>query len=150
MSFKSSLIKYAIKLTPEKLVIWIANLVMKGIAKLVEFNFDIEKRQLHVKTQLYGEIDTIDLWIENFMIIQDGDNFEFFIGQAHSDRPWLTNILAKLVGKAWKIPKIAQLQPHMSLMAELLEPPKAVEVSPTGDLPSEEVASNLLATIEES
>ena len=150
MSFKSRLIKYAIKLTPEKLVIWIANLVMKGIAKLVEFNFDIEKRQLHVKTQLYGEIDTIDVWVENFMIIQEGDNFEFFIGQAHSDRPWLTNILAKLVGKAWKIPKIAQLQPHMGLMAELLEPPKAVEATPAADQPAEEEASNLLATLEES
>ena len=149
MSFKSRLIKYAIKLTPEKLVIWIANLVMKGIAKLVEFNFDIDQRQLHVKTQLYGEIDTIDVWVENFMIIQDGDNFEFFIGQAHSDRPWLTNILSKLVGKAWKIPKIPQLQAHMGLVAEVLEPPKKPE-TPSDLSETLEETSNLLATPEES
>jgi hypothetical protein len=150
MSFKLKLIKYAIKLTPEKLVIWIGNLVMKGIAKLVEFNFDLDKRQLHVKTQLYGEIDTIDVWVENFMIIQDGDNYEFFIGQAHSDRPWLTNILAKLVGKAWKIPKIPQLQPHMGLVAELLEEPKTEATPPTEKEQAEAEQSNLLASIEEA
>ena len=147
MSIKTKIIKLAIKMTPDVLVIWVANLVMKGIAKLIEFNFDLEQRRLHVKTQLYGEADTIEVWVEDFMIVSDGEKYEFLIVQAHSDRPWLTNILSRIVGKAWKIPHIPQLAPYMPLAAELLEPPVRAEPTATpDDKPAEEAASLLPAT----
>jgi hypothetical protein len=123
MFFKSFLIKLIIKLTPSILIIWVSNFILKGIARLLEFEFDLENRKFHVKTQLYGEMDTIDVWVEDFMIKSDGNSYEFLIHKANSDRPWLTNILALIVGKSWKIPAIPELAPHMDLFAELLKEP---------------------------
>ena len=127
MSLKSILIKIAIKLTPTIFIIWVSNLILKGIARLLEFEFDLENRKFHVKTQLYGEIDTIDVWVEDFMIKTDGTSYELLILKANSDRLWLTNILALIVGKSWKIPVIPELAPHMTLIAELLNPPVHVK-----------------------
>ena len=127
MSLKSILIKIAIKLTPTIFIIWVSNLILKGIARLLEFEFDLESRKFHVKTQLYGEIDTIDVWVEDFMIKTDGTSYELLILKANSDRLWLTNILALIVGKSWKIPVIPELAPHMTLIAELLNPPVHVK-----------------------
>ncbi|MFM2434146.1 MAG: hypothetical protein RL063_125 [Pseudomonadota bacterium] len=127
MSLKSILIKIAIKLTPTIFIIWVSNLILKGIARLLEFEFDLENRKFHVKTQLYGEIDTIDVWVEDFMINTDGTSYELLILKANSDRLWLTNILALIVGKSWKIPVIPELAPHMTLIAELLNPPVHVK-----------------------
>ena len=127
MSLKSILIKIAIKLTPTIFIIWVSNLILKGIARLLEFEFDLENRKFHVKTQLYGEIDTIDVWVEDFMINTDGTSYELLILKANSDRLWLTNILALIVGKSWKIPAIPELAPHMTLIAELLNPPVHVK-----------------------
>jgi hypothetical protein len=127
MSLKSILIKIAIKLTPTIFIIWVSNLILKGIARLLEFEFDLENRKFHVKTQLYGEIDTIDVWVEDFMINTDGTSYELLILKANSDRLWLTNILALIVGKSWKIPVIPELAPHMTLIAELLNAPVHVK-----------------------
>ncbi len=127
MSLKSILIKIAIKLTPTIFIIWVSNLILKGIARLLEFEFDLENRKFYVKTQLYGEIDTIDVWVEDFMINTDGTSYELLILKANSDRLWLTNILALIVGKSWKIPAIPELAPHMTLIAELLNPPVHVK-----------------------
>ncbi len=127
MSLKSILIKIAIKLTPTIFIIWVSNLILKGIARLLEFEFDLENRKFYVKTQLYGEIDTIDVWVEDFMINTDGTSYELLILKANSDRLWLTNILALIVGKSWKIPVIPELAPHMTLIAELLNPPVHVK-----------------------
>ena len=127
MSLKSILIKIAIKLTPTIFIIWVSNLILKGIARLLEFEFDLESRKFHVKTQLYGEIDTIDVWVEDFMIKTDGTSYELLILKANSDRLWLTNTLALIVGKSWKIPVIPELAPHMTLIAELLNPPVHVK-----------------------
>ena len=127
MSLKSILIKIAIKLTPTILIIWVSNLILKGIARLLEFEFDLDTRKFHVKTQLYGEIDTIDVWVEDFMINTDGQSYEFLIRKATSDRLWLNNILALIVGKSWKIPVIPELAPHIELFAELLKAPVHVK-----------------------
>jgi hypothetical protein len=62
-------------------------------------------------------------------ISTDGQSYEFLIRKASSDRPWLTNILALIVGKSWKIPIIPELAPHMGLFAELLKAPVHVKDS---------------------
>jgi len=87
MSIKSSLLKIVIKLTPDILIIWVANIVLKGIAELTAFNFDIEARKVYVQTRLYGEQDTIDVCLENFAVFNDGESYRFIIHQAKSDRP---------------------------------------------------------------
>jgi hypothetical protein len=52
MSFISKIIKIAIKLTPSALIIWVGNFVLKGIAQLTEFSFDLDTRKVHVQTRL--------------------------------------------------------------------------------------------------
>ena len=120
MSIKSRLVKMAIKLTPNLLIIWVSNIILKGIAELTEFNFDLEARKVYVQTRLYGEKETIEVCLEDFAVFSDGDSYRFIIHQAKSDRPWLNNLLAHITGKAWKIPAIPQLTAQLELLTELL------------------------------
>lgn len=130
MSFKTSLIKIAIKLTPNILIIWVANIILKGIGELKDFNFDLETRTAYVQIQLLGESETIEVWLEDFAIISDGESYQLIIHQAQSNRIWLNNILARIAGKAWKIPVIPQFAAQIELVAELLkdERPKLVVI----------------------
>lgn len=121
MSFKASLIKTAVKLTPNKMIVWVANFILKDIAELKNFNFDLETRELYVQIQLLGESETIEVWLEDFAIVSDGDSHNFIIHQAKSNRVWLHNLLARIAGKNWKIPHIPQLAAHMELISELLK-----------------------------
>jgi len=128
MSIKSSLLKIVIKLTPDILIIWVANIVLKGIAELTAFNFDIEERKVYVQTRLYGEQETIDVCLEDFAVFNDGESYRFIIHQAKSDRPWLNNLLSRVIGKAWKIPEIPQFSAQLELVAELFKAnPPALE-----------------------
>ena len=130
MSFKTSLIKIAIKLTPNILIIWVANIILKGIGELKDFNFDLETRTAYVQIQLLGESETIEVWLEDFAIISDGESYQLIIHQAQSNRIWLNNILARIAGKAWNIPVIPQFAAQIELVAELLkdERPKLVVI----------------------
>ena len=120
MSIKSGLVKMVIKLTPNLLIIWVSNIILKGIAELTEFSFDLEARKVYVQTRLYGEKETIEICLEDFAVFSEGDSYRFIIHQAKSDRPWLTNLLAHITGKAWKIPAIPQLTAQLDLLTELL------------------------------
>lgn len=121
MSFKTSLLKLAIKLTPNIIVIWVANIILKGIAELSEFNFDLDTRTAYVQATLYGETEPIDIWVEGFAIVSEGESHQLIIHQAQSNRPWLNNILSRIAGKAWKIPAIPQFNDQIELVSELLE-----------------------------
>ena len=121
MSFKTSLIKMAIKLTPNMMIVWVANIILKGIAELTDFSFDLEARKVYVQIQLLGESETIEVWLEDFAVVSDGESHEFIIHQAKSNRLWLNNLLARIAGKNWKIPVIPQLAAHIELIAELFK-----------------------------
>ncbi|MCX7092942.1 MAG: hypothetical protein NTY50_05780 [Methylobacter sp.] len=121
MSYKTGLIKMAIKWTPNAMIIWVANIVLKDIAELKDFNFDLETRKVYVQTQLLGESETIDVWLEDFAVVNDEDGYKFIVQQARSNRIWLTNLLSRIVGKAWKIPVIPQLAAQMELISELFK-----------------------------
>jgi hypothetical protein len=121
MSFKTSLIKMAINLTPNMVIVWVANIILKGIAELTDFSFDLEARKVYVQIQLLGESETIEVWLDGFAVVSDGESHEFIIHQAKSNRLWLNNLLARIVGKAWKIPVIPQLAAHIELISELFK-----------------------------
>ncbi|WP_347988414.1 hypothetical protein [Methylomonas sp. AM2-LC] len=128
MSIKSSLVKIAIKLTPNMLIVWVSNLILKGIAELTKFNFDVDARKIYVETRLYGEADTIEVCLEDFAIFNDGESYRFIIHHAKSDRPWLNNLLSRITGKAWKIPAIPQFAMQLEIIAELFKAkPTALE-----------------------
>jgi hypothetical protein len=121
MSFKTRLIKIAIKLTPNVMVIWVANIILKGIAELVNFNFDLEARKAYVQIQLLGESETIEVWLEDFAVVSDEGSYQLTIQQAQSNRVWLNNLLARIAGKAWKIPAMPQFSAEIELICELFK-----------------------------
>ncbi|QJD30939.1 hypothetical protein [Methylococcus geothermalis] len=121
MSYKANLVRLAIKWAPKFLVLWVANIILKGIAELTYFAFDIDTRKAYVAINLAGESETIEVWIENFYVIGDETSLQFIIQQARSNRIWLNNLLAHVAGKAWKIPEIPQYSAQLKLVAELLE-----------------------------
>jgi hypothetical protein len=131
MSFKASLLKTAIKLTPNKMIIWGANFILKNIAELTAFDFDIDSRNLYVQIQLVGESETIEVWLEDFGIVRDGESYEFIIQQAKSNRIWLHNLLAYIAGKTWKTPATINLNltEHIELVAELFKAEKPAQVA---------------------
>ena len=121
MSFKTGLIKMAIKLTPNKMIIWVANIVLKDIAELTDFNFDLEARKVYVQIQLLGESETIEVWLEDFAVVSDEEAYKLIIQQARSNRIWLNNLLSRIIGKAWKIPAMPQFAAEIKLISELFE-----------------------------
>lgn len=122
MSYKTKIIKLAVKWTPKAMVLWVANKVLKGIAELLDFDFDIEARTVYVQTKLYGETETIDVWVNGFAVLNEGQSYQFILEQAQSNKPWLNNIFALITGKPWAIPVLPQLAPYMGLVAELFAP----------------------------
>lgn len=123
MSFKSNLVKMAIKCSPDAAVIWVANKILKGIAELTEFQFDLDTRSVYAQTILFGETEAIEVWLDDFAIINGEDGSKrFIVNKAKANKPWLNNVFAKVVGKAWKIPSIPQISPYLDLLAELLPP----------------------------
>ena len=124
MSLTARLIKTAIKWTPERLITLVANLVLKGIAKVSAFNVDLGQRTLSVEATLYGENESIVLHLSQFALHPHGEGYSFILGQAESNRPWLNNLLRHVVGKGLKVPQIPQLAPYMGLALELIGPPK--------------------------
>lgn len=129
MSIRSSLLKFAIKMTPNWLVVWAANIILKGIAELTAFDFDVDVRKLYVQVLLYGEAESIEVVVDDFAVFHDGESYRFIVHHAHSDRPWLNNLLAKIIGKAWKIPEIPQLAAPLAIVAELFKA-KPVALAP--------------------
>ena len=124
MSLKANLAKLAIKMTPNMLIKLVANVVLKDIAKLTGFNFDIDTRQLFVQVHLAGESETIDVWLEDFAIITDASSYKFVMQQASSNRVWLDNILSRIVRKEWPIPIPSEMASQFEFVAELFKAEK--------------------------
>lgn len=122
MSYKATLIKLAIKLTPNVFIVWGANFVLKGVAKLTDFNFDLDARRVYVKAILAGEPEAIEVLVEDFSVIGDAKPYRFIIQQARSNRLWLDNLLGRIVKKPLAIPDVPQLASHLALVSELLKP----------------------------
>ena len=122
MGFKLFLVRTVIKWTPNALISLVANLVLKDIAKLTSFNFDLDTRTAYLQIQLEGESETIDVWVDGFAIkLTEQGSYKFFIEKAESNRIWLKNILSRIVGKEWKIPVTPQTTHYIQFVAELLK-----------------------------
>jgi hypothetical protein len=116
MSYKSTLVRFAIKQAPKKMVLWLANKKTKDIAKLTDFNFDLEERKLYAQLLLTGEEEAVELWIEDFTLVPHEESFRIAIHQVQSNRPWLDILLAKFVlEREWRVP-----EKHADLIHELL------------------------------
>ncbi len=120
MSLTARFIKLAIRWTPKCLVIGVGNLVTKGIARMADYHFDLDARRIYVCTTLYGESEPIEIWLDDFALIQQDESLHFILRQARSNKLWLNNAMAHITGKTWKIPDLPQLRPYRGLMLELV------------------------------
>ncbi len=130
MGFKSSLlksnllkrtVKVGIKLTPKILVVSVANIILKGIAEFSDILYDLDKRTAFVNVTLYGEEEPIEIALDGFEILGDEENYQFILHKAQSNKPWMNNILSRIVGKAWDIPAIPQYKDEVGFVANLLK-----------------------------
>jgi hypothetical protein len=98
-------------MTPKKLVYWLVNSQLKGIAQLIEYDIDFDGRKILSKVKLEGEEESIDVILEDFTLIKHGDHYSFAIQQVQSNKIWLNNALIKaILGREIKIPdKYSQL-----------------------------------------
>ena len=127
MSFKLILTKIVIKWIPNKLILWVANIILKDIAELTGFSFDLDARKAYMQIQLVGESETIEVWLEGFAILTDKESYKLIIEQARSNRIWLDNILSRIVRKTWKIPVTPQMTSQIEFIAELLSAESSVQ-----------------------
>lgn len=127
MSFKSSLVKTAIKWTPNKVIMWVANIILKDIASLRDFNLDLDERKVYVQTLLNGEAEPIEVWVDGFAVVIEEDSYLFVMHQAQSNKLWLNNALARIVGREWKIPVIPKFKAYIELIAEVLKAESPVQ-----------------------
>ncbi len=127
MSFRARLIKIALKIanqqTPKKIIIWVANKILKDIAQLTDFSVDLDARTAYSQILLAGETEAIEVWLDGFGMIRAEENYRIIIQQAHSNKVWLTNIFTHIIGKGWKVPVLPPLTPYMELIYELLKAP---------------------------
>jgi hypothetical protein len=128
MSYKTTLIKLAIKWTPKLMVVWTANFILKGIAQLIDFDLDIDGRKVYAHIKLEGEAESIEVWLNDFAIASKDNAYQLLIQDAQSNRIWLTNIFKHITGRAWNIPVPPQFVGYFKLIAELFQPaPIAIE-----------------------
>ena len=122
MSFTSGLIKTAINCTPDFMMQWVANFVLKGIAEISSFNFDLDTRTVYTQLTLNGESEAIEVWIDGFAISQEAGVTYLILSEGRSNKPWLNAIFAKITRKRWKIPALPQFQAYIDLAAEVFKP----------------------------
>jgi hypothetical protein len=116
----------------------VANIILKDIAELKDFSFDLDTRTAYVQIQLVGESETIEVWLEDFAIVNNEGAYQLIVQKAQSNRIWLNNLLSRIAGKAWSIPEIPQLAPHLELIAELFKPENPEQEAPEQEAPEQE------------
>lgn len=117
----SGTVKLAVKLTPKILIRGVANIVLKGIAHFSRISFDLNSRTAFVTVTLHGEQEPIEISVDGFEIRGDEQKYQFILHNAKSNKPWMTNIFARLTGKAWDIPDVPKFGDELKLAANLLE-----------------------------
>lgn len=115
------IIKVGAKLTPKILVSWVANIVLKGIAEFSKISYDLDKRTAFVEVTLYGEEESIQVDVDGFEILGEEGNYQFILHKAESNKPWMTNMLARIAGKPWDIPDIPKYRLQLEIIANLLK-----------------------------
>lgn len=107
MSYKSKLVKIAFNSTPKKMILWVVNKKLRGIAQLTDFNFDSDERQLYAQMMLEGEQEQepVEVWLEDLTLVTDEERYVLVVQNARSSRPWVDALLTNIVlGREWKVP----------------------------------------------
>ena len=81
------------------------NTKLHGIGTMTELSIDTKKRLIHVRLDLVGETEPIEIDVTRFELTQHGDQSSITILDANTSRAWLTEVLRQfVVGKSFPIP----------------------------------------------
>lgn len=106
MNYKSTLIKLAINKSPKKIILWLANKKARGVARITDFHFSSTEHKLYVQMILKGEQELVELWIEDFTLVQYEQSYKLVIHQALSTRPWIDSFIRNFaLNRELKIPE---------------------------------------------
>jgi hypothetical protein len=122
MTLKARLIRAAIKLTPPWIIRLTANMILRDIAELKYFHFDLDTRKVYVEVLLAGEPESIEVWAEDFFMLTESGHLTVVLGQARANRLWLTNIFRHVTGRSWQLPIPPQYASYAALIAEVFQP----------------------------
>lgn len=131
MRIQASLIRLTLRLIPAPLIMLVANLILRGIARVNTFQFTLEPRRLEVSTRLEGEAEDIHVIFENFGLIRMGEQDCFMLQSAMTNKVWLKNLLSHVIQKPWPLPNLPELAPYRPLLSELLTIPSTPATSKT-------------------
>jgi hypothetical protein len=91
------------------------NTKLQGIGTMTQLSIDTKKRQIHVRLDLAGEAEPIEIEVTKFEVTQRGGQSSITILEASTSRKWLTEVLRQfVVGKSFAIP------PQASAVLKLL------------------------------
>jgi len=106
MSYKSSWVKIAINKTPTRIILWLANKKLKGIAKLTNLKINTNEGMAYVQILLTGEDEPIELWLEELELIANEEPYKLVVKQVRSSKVWLEAFLTKaILGREWEVPE---------------------------------------------
>ena len=81
---------------------------LRGIGEMTEFSIDTKKRRLHVRLELIGEAEPIEIEIAKYNLKTKENATKLTIEEATASRPWLAAALQEfVVGETVSIPKKA-------------------------------------------
>lgn len=81
------------------------NTKLHGIGTMTELSIDTKNRVIHVRLDLVGETEPIQIDVPKFEITQRGDQSSITILDASASREWLTEVLRQfVVGKSFPLP----------------------------------------------
>jgi len=84
------------------------NAKLRGIGKVSELSIDTKKRSLHVRLELAGERDPVEIHVAKYRLATKGDETTLTVVDAHASRKWLTAALREfVVGRTFTIPEQA-------------------------------------------
>jgi hypothetical protein len=86
------------------------NTRLVGIGEITELAVDTELRAFHLRLNLDGEAEPIDIHVKKYTLTRTGEEATLTIINATASRPWLTQALRQFaVGRPFKIPPTAGL-----------------------------------------
>lgn len=81
------------------------NVFIGDYGKMIELKLDTRKKKARALVLLNGETVPIEIKVDRYEILREGDVAKVVIHEANSDKPWLNAILQNLVcKKSFEVP----------------------------------------------
>jgi hypothetical protein len=81
------------------------NTRLRGIGEMTELSIDTKKRTIHMRLELLGEAEPIEIHIQEYRLKRAGEATMLTVVNVTASRQWLTEALRQfVVGRSFTIP----------------------------------------------